>query len=171
MIIRSADAKNVGITLRPYRSGDLYALHELDQLCFESSFRFSLRSMRRFLTARNAFTLVAETSATDQIAGFIITHREVLAGRSVGYIVTLDVRPALVRSGIATTLLASAETELASQGAVAMRLHVHAGNAAAIAFYEGVKYRSTDQIQNFYGPGLDAFVYEKSLFFTEESAN
>ncbi len=160
MAIPAADAKNASITLRPYRSADLQALYELDRLCFRPPFRFSRRAIERFAAAPGALTILAEM-AGGPIAGFLIAQHKVSPSESAGYIVTLDVHPDMVRSGIATRLMVRAERDLAERGAEKMRLHVFAGNTAAIAFYEQLDFRRIKHLQDFYGANLDAYVYER----------
>ena len=143
-------------------------MYALDRLCFGLPFQFSLRAMRHFATSPNAITLVAESSL-GHIAGFLITHREPHDNGTFGYIVTLDVHPSLSRRGIATRLMRESEVECGTYGATSMRLHVHTGNAAAIAFYEHLDYKLKATIRNFYGFGLDAYLYENSIVLRPDS--
>ena len=118
--------------------------------------------MRRFATASNAVTLVAETHS-HQIAGFIILHLEIHGGQRTGYVVTIDVSPTLTRSGIATQLLTAAERQALHQGAGMIRLHVYTGNQAAVEFYLARGYFHAGSATAFYGPGNDAEIFKKAL--------
>jgi ribosomal-protein-alanine N-acetyltransferase len=148
----------VEVTLRQYRAEDLEAMYALDIVCFEPAFRFSRRAMRRFAEARGAIPILAEIEG-GELAGFGIAQMEA----RVGYVVTLDVAPAWRRHGLARRLMAEMEARAAAAGAGTMELHVFAGNAGAMRFYEGIAYGRVGMVEGFYGRGLDALVYAKRL--------
>ena len=138
-----------------YRRGvaaDLRAMWELDVVCFEETFRFSLRAMRQFASAANATVWVAEAGM--ELVGFAIVEAE----GDAGYLVTLDVAPAWRRGGVARALIG-----LAEQGLRAVGLHVFAGNEGAVRFYEGLGFRRLEVERGFYGAGLDALVYGREV--------
>jgi ribosomal-protein-alanine N-acetyltransferase len=164
------------MNLRPYTPADIDALVALDDLCFEPPFRFSRTSMCRFAEAPNATTIVAEVKAEMQqdraaiLAGFAILHIELapegaVDARSdpIGYIVTLDVAPSCRRQGIATTLMQALERTAVAAGCAALVLHVHTGNATAIRFYHRLGFQLHHTEQGFYGRGLNAEVFFKTL--------
>ena len=155
------------IALREYRSTDLDAIFQLDEICFAAEFRFDRVSMRRFAEARNAIALVAEHAAVlnpkNTIAGFVIVHVERAASARHGYVVTLDVAPELRRTGVAGHMMDEAERLAVKAGASCMELHVFAGNEAAIRFYEERGYVSLGVRCGFYGGELDALVYRKLI--------
>jgi ribosomal-protein-alanine N-acetyltransferase len=142
--------------VRGYRPGDWKEMYELDLVCFEPTFRFSQREMRRLAEERGAVTLLAE--AGTELAGFCIVHRD----GKWGYIVTLDVAPAWRRRGVAARLLADAEAQARQVGASGMGLHVHNGNSGAIRFYESMGYTRVGMAEGFYGRGIHALVYRKT---------
>jgi ribosomal-protein-alanine N-acetyltransferase len=144
--------------LRSGRESDLGAMFALDLVCFDETFQFDLRSMRRFALRRGAVVVVAE--AGGDLVGFVIVHME--RGRQ-GYVVTLDVAPDCRRKGLARALMVEAETRVAAAGAKAMGLHVYVGNSAAVGFYEGLGYGRVEAYEGFYGEGLDGWVYGKRL--------
>jgi len=145
------------VMLRPYRPGDSDTMYALDLLCFEPAFRFSRRAMRGFAESEGAVTLLAEADA--ELAGFCIVQME----QQLGYVVTLDVAPAMRRHGLARRLMTEVEAKVRAAGGTAMTLHVFTGNAAAIRFYEVIGFSQTGIAKGFYGHGRDALVYEKSL--------
>jgi ribosomal-protein-alanine N-acetyltransferase len=163
------------MNLRPYTPADIDALVALDDLCFEPPFRFSRTSMCRFAEAPNATTLLAEvqTEIPPQpvlLAGFAILHIEsapegAIDSRSdpIGYIVTLDVAPTHRRQGLATTLMQALERTAVAAGCAALVLHVHTGNAAAIRFYHRLGFQLHHTEPGFYGRGLNAEVFFKTL--------
>ena len=143
-----------------YRRGlaaDVPAMYALDVICFEEPFRFSLRAMRRFALSPGASVWVAE--AAGQLAGFVIVKLDGVAG----YVVTLDVAPEYRRGGVAGALMQHAQAGLEAAGGQTLALHVYAGNAAAIRFYEAAGFRLLGMEPGFYGAGLDALVYQREL--------
>ena len=143
-------------TLRPGRARDVPAMHALDLLCFEESFRFDLKSMRKFALKVGAIVVVAE--AAGELVGFVIVHLE---RRRLAYVVTLDVAPAFRRMGLAKALMIEAERQSSKAGADRLRLHVFVQNSAAINFYERLRFHRESMDGGFYGDGLDAWIYWK----------
>ena len=149
------------VTLRNGTAADVEALYALDILCFDKPFRFDFRSMRKYVTHPEAIVLVAEVDGA--IRGFIVVNPKRPRALQSAYVTTLDVHPDFRRQGIARMLVTEAERRAAATGAVTMQLHVHTGNADAIAFYESVGYEKLLLTEDFYNVGLDAFAYLKSL--------
>lgn len=160
------------LSLRPYRTSDLPALYLLDGVCFEAPFRFSRIAMRRFAEAKNAIVRLAneqsEGGEAEQLAGFCIVHLEPAGSQIVAYIVTLDVDPAFRKRGVARTLMESVETAATDAGAQHMTLHVWTSNDAAMRLYERLGYQRVRAATDFYGEGLDALFYRKSLSRSEQ---
>jgi ribosomal-protein-alanine N-acetyltransferase len=147
--------------LRGYRPGDLDAMHAMDVACFERPFRFTRSAMRQFAEAAKARVIVAEEG--DGLAGFVVMHVERSGVERVGYIITLDVAVDERRKGIAGALMREAERQAVADGCSMMALHVFAGNAAAIGFYESAGFVRSHRVRGFYGDGLDAMVYHHVL--------
>ena len=137
-------------------------MFRLDEACFEEPFRFTQSAMRRFAESRKARVLIAESAGT--LAGFAILHVE---GR-VGYVVTLDVAEEFRRQGLGRQLMRAMENEAGDVGCVVVGLHVFVGNEGAIRFYQRAGYERAGDVQGFYGEGLDAWVYRKSVSKGEE---
>lgn len=160
------------VRLRGYREGDLEAMYRLDRVCFPAAFQFDRKIMREMAESDSAVVVVAEdetvVAAKDEtdagIAGFVIVHLEGEPPEQYGYIVTIDVAPAMRRRGIAAKLLADAEMQISDRGAGRIGLHVATNNADAIPFYERQGYQQTGTAKRFYRQaGVDAFVYTKRL--------
>lgn len=118
--------------------------------------------MRRSAETRHALTVVAERGT--QIAGFCIAHVERSSvGARFGYIITLDVAAGERRRGLGRSMMQQIEAQARDAGCIAMLLHVAAANESAIRFYERSGYVRSQSVRAFYGPGLDAFVYRKSI--------
>ena len=148
------------IEVRRYgQEGDLERIVALDEACFSGVFRFSRAAMRRFVEARRAVCLMAEDGGV--LAGFVVV--EVDRAGQIGYVVTLDVAEGFRRSGVARRLMKEVEGEMRGLGVGEMALHVFAENEGAIRFYEASGYARTGVQRGFYGAGLDALVYRKTL--------
>ena len=153
--------------LRGLQRGDLERLYVLDTLCFPEPFRFTKAAMRSFAGAANALVLLAVEPAgatlTEALLGFCIVHLEPAGAATAGYVVTLDVAPEARGQGVATRLMRAQEAAAAEQGAMSMILHVFYANAAAISLYERLGYRSVGVAEDFYGAGLQALLYQRTL--------
>ena len=95
--------------------------------------------------------------AEGALIGFCVVQME----GPVGYVVTLDVAPAWRRQGLARRMMEGVETKVRTASGVGMALHVFAGNAEAMRFYESMGYGRAGRAEGFYGRGLDALVYRK----------
>ncbi|MGD0647504.1 MAG: GNAT family N-acetyltransferase [Acidobacteriaceae bacterium] len=156
----------VGITLRPYRVNDLDAMHALDVVCFDKPFRFSRSAMRRFAEAKKARVVIAEDS--DALVGFVILDIEDDKEGRFGYIVTLDVSPGHRHRGLAGQLMQEAEREAVREACAAVVLHVFTGNQPAMRFYVGRGFVRSHRENDFYGRGIDAWVFHKPLRSADE---
>ena len=145
--------------LRGYQADDLDAMYVLDVVCFERPFRFTRRAMRRFAEAKNAHVTIAEENHA--IAGFVIMHMEDAEESRIGYIITLDVAPEQRRRGIARLLMSEAEREARESDCAALVLHVFTGNEDAIRFYMSMGFVRSQREEEFYGLGMDAWVFYK----------
>ena len=144
-----------GVVLREYRAGDWERMYALDVECFEPEFRFSRRVMRGFAENPGAMTVLAE--AAGELVGFCVVQME----GQVGYVVTLDVAAAWRRRGLARRMMEDMETKVRTAGGTGVALHVFAGNAGAMRFYESMGYGRMGRVEGFYGRGLAALVYRK----------
>jgi [ribosomal protein S18]-alanine N-acetyltransferase len=147
--------------LRGFRTDDVDAMYGLDVACFEKPFRFARGAMRRFAEAKNALVVIAEEG--DALVGFVILHVEEGGEGRTGYVVTLDVDPACRRRRIAALLMEEAERQARADGCRAIVLHVFVGNESALKFYASAGYARSHRDEEFYGRGLDAWVYYKRL--------
>jgi ribosomal-protein-alanine N-acetyltransferase len=113
-----------------------------------------------------AFTLVAEAALKagevpdeDSILGFLVAE----CGRSIGHIITIDVRSEARRHRVGSTLLEAAELRLLSGQCQLVRLETAVDNGAAISFYKRRGYNVIQTIPHYYSSGLDALMLEKDL--------
>jgi ribosomal protein S18 acetylase RimI-like enzyme len=150
------------VELRRYRTSDLQAIVQLDELCFSEEFRFDWRTMREFAETRESMTLIAE-DREGRLVGFVIVRLQGVATERYGYVVTLDVSPENRRCGVGDRLMNEVEGRVRLAGAAWMGLHVSAKNDGAIRFYERRGYQRVGIKTDFYGRTLDAWVYRKNL--------
>lgn len=137
--------------LRDYRSADFDAVVALDADCFEPGIAYPAGEMRGFLALATREAVVAESGGA--LAGFCLGYR---APSDVGRVITLDVRAGMRRGGIGTALLEEIMERLALAGAREIVLEVDVRNPGAIAFYEGLGFRPTGTIPDYYGRGHTA---------------
>jgi ribosomal-protein-alanine N-acetyltransferase len=149
------------LLLRGYEADDLDAMYALDVVCFERPFRFTRGAMRRFAEAKKARVVIAEEK--DALVGFVILHLEDAEAIRTGYVITLDVAPEQRRRGIARLLMSEAERHAYKAGCAALVLHVFTGNEEAIRFYASIGFVRSHREEEFYGPGIDAWVFHKRL--------
>jgi len=81
----------------------------------------------------------------------------------VGYVVTLDVAEEFRRRGLARQLMEAMEHQAMDAACAVVGLHVFVGNESAIHFYERAGYERVGDVPDFYGEGLNAWVYRKKL--------
>lgn len=149
------------IVYRPYKPEDFAQLYAVEEVCFESVFRFSRSLMRQLVTSADAATWIAEDEA--QIAGFAIVEWTQRAGSVIAYIATVEVLPQKRRLGIGDELLRLVEQSAQAAGAEAIWLHVDAENTGAIRLYEARGYEPKGEQANFYPRGRTALVYARQL--------
>jgi ribosomal-protein-alanine N-acetyltransferase len=150
---------------RLYQPGDFPKLYAVEELCFESPFRFSRALMRKLVANPNSATWIAEKIAADnsELAGFAIVDWATVPKGTIAYIQTIEVHPASRRRGIAHELLRLLEGSARTAGATAIWLHVDVENAAAIRLYENCGYARKGREEHFYARQRPAFVYATSI--------
>lgn len=146
---------------RLYRRDDFAQLYAIELACFESPFRFTPRTMRRFIASPDSATWIAEEAG--QLAGFAIVNWAIEAEQIVAYIQTLEVAPSQRKRGIARELLCHMERSAAAAGAQAIWLHVAEANASAIRLYERHGYEFQGREEDFYAQGISARAYARTL--------
>jgi [ribosomal protein S18]-alanine N-acetyltransferase len=146
-----------GFILRPYQYSDFEALLAIDQSCFPKTIAYGRRELKMYLQSEGSRCIVAEISGT--IGGFILTERVgVLA-----HIITLDVLQAYRRQSAGSLLLQAAERAAASDGAACLYLETATTNKPAIALWKKHGYLESGTIENYYGPGQNAFEMLKAI--------
>jgi ribosomal-protein-alanine N-acetyltransferase len=145
------------VVLRTYDPRDFAALFRLDQACFPAGIAYSKTTLRYFLSVRSADCLVAMEG--DDIAGFVLTEEN----PPLAHVITLDIGEKFRRQGIASTLLAESERNLALRGVRHVLLETATNNDAGVAFWKRHGYGIAATIKRYYHGKLDAYEMRKIL--------
>lgn len=144
--------------IRPADLADTASLLELERACFSDP--WSEAGLRETLASPVTLALVAERGA--ELAGYAIARRVADSAE----ILTLGVRPALQRRGIARQLLQELLGRLAEDGVAEVWLEVRVSNTAARSLYQSSQFRVAGMRRAYYRlPTEDALVYR--LRFSE----
>jgi ribosomal-protein-alanine N-acetyltransferase len=147
------------VNLRAARPNDAATLAAVHASAFETP--WDAEAIQRFATDRGGLALAAE-DADGAIVGFILCRA--IAGEAE--VLTLAVRPASRRRGVAAALLEAA-IGATRTSADAMLLEVAADNAAAIRLYENAGFASVGRRAGYYarreGGAVDAIVMRRAL--------
>ena len=132
---------------------DLNGIHELEQACFSRD-AYPYLELLGLLALPGFVTYKAEASG--EMIGFVAGEKR--AGQGAGWMVTVCVRPAYRRQGIARQLIAVCEEEM---DRTKVRLCVRATNQSAIQLYQSSDYQIMKSWPHYYNDGEDALVMEK----------
>jgi len=148
------------IQLRSYLPSDFETLYRIDQACFPRGISYGRFEMKVYLRTRGSYCLLAESGG--HVAGFILAE----LAPDQGHIITLDVLEDHRRQGIGTLLLSAADEEMISRGGQSMVLETATSNQAAIALWKKHGYHELGILEDYYGPGQNAFRMGKQLAAT-----
>lgn len=151
-------------TLRPFREEDFARLMEIDHLCFIEGIAYPEEEMRYFLRLPTARTFIA-TNDSGRIMGFIIADafRPRRFAATMGRIITIDVDPAVQKSGLGRLLIARAEEHLKKAGCKEVILEVAVDNDRALRFYKKAGYSVLKSLPRYYMDSLDGLLMGKKL--------
>ena len=139
-------------TIRPVDRADLLAVVRIEHEYFSEPWPYD--AFERLL-AEPAF-LVAERD--DAVVGFVVADVTPNAGRDIGHVKDLAVRPEARGAGVGRTLLRSALARLRAAGATVVKLEVRESNAAARSLYETEGFAPVRRAERYYRDGEDALV-------------
>ena len=134
---------------------DLRALEALEAVCFQEH-RYRPEFLEWILKNPRTATLVWVEAG--EIAGSVM-----ILENGTSRVLSVAVHPSRRRGGIGRKLMEAAERVSRERGATAARLEVSTVNAAAIALYRGLGYRTEGVLPGYYSWGEDAFAMRKPL--------
>lgn len=146
------------LKLRECLPSDFEQLWQIDQSCFSAEIAYSREELSYYLRLKTAACLVACDAG--QVRGFILGHRY---RRDSGHIITVDVAPAIQRSGLGSTLMQALEERLRAAGCKTILLEVAVDNRAALTFYKKHGYSVLKTLPRYYPGGLDGLLMGKTI--------
>jgi ribosomal protein S18 acetylase RimI-like enzyme len=146
------------IRLRPAAHDDLDALVDIETRAFNGDI-ISRRSLRRFLTASSAASIVAEFNG--RIAGYALVLFRPHSAAARLYSIAVD--PNLRGRGIGPALIEAAEAAALERDCVWIRLEVHENNTHATARYRKAGFRQFGHRPDYYQDHGAALLMEKRL--------
>ena len=158
--LKTRGMHNFSLEIREAEQSDLDEICKIEIECFaEESFTYP--QLKYYLDSPNFITLIA--SIKGEKAGFIVGSIEDAGGERVGHIYTIDVKLKFRRIGVGSALLKALERFFIKRGAVRSCLEVRSDNIAAKNLYLKLGYKPIGIIRDYYGLGLDAIRFEKTL--------
>ncbi|NPV41345.1 MAG: GNAT family N-acetyltransferase [Anaerolineae bacterium] len=142
-------------TIQPATWRDLFALSELEKICFKED-AWPLLELMGVLTFPGVVRLRAVVEK--EMVGFIAGDAR--RAEKTGWILTLGVLPFWRRRGIAYDLLSTCEQQM---GMPVVKLTVRRNNESALRLYEKMGYRQVDIWSRYYRSGEDGLVLEKTI--------
>jgi len=133
--------------IRPAEPGDAAALAAIHAEAFPPGERWGEAAIRQMLALPGAWGLVGGKGDAFLLARVAADEAELL---------TVAVRPAERRQGLARALVERAGAQAAALGAATMFLEVAEGNAAALCLYAALGFAPRGRRPNYYGAGRDA---------------
>jgi len=140
---------------------DLPVLVSMERVLFAGSPWSMGQFKEEFKGVPNSRHFIVATNDQDQIVGYAAVL--VVAAGVEADVLTVAVLPDYTRQGIASIFMSDLEKWSISKQAPAMMLEVGTENTAAITLYEKLGYQKISTREDYYGPGLDAFVMRKEL--------
>lgn len=144
--------------LRPLLLQDLSAVAALDRLCFPPGIAFPEETFHQCLAAAECLNLGIEQSG-ELIAFAIFCFRDARSAQ----VITIDVHPERRRQGLADRLMTELESQARKTGLSRVALQVGVDNLPARNLYRKWGYRVRARLENYYGPGQDAYLMDKSF--------
>lgn len=144
--------------VREYTPSDFPHLCTIDRLCFPEGIAYTPEEIALGLAQPGAFALVAVLR--EGVIGFVLADQK---RRSLGHIITIDVRPEFRSQGVGNQLMPLTERRLQQRGALRVVLEVAVQNESAIRFYKKRGYAIRRLLPSYYRDGSDAYLMGKTL--------
>lgn len=145
--------------VRPLAISHLDECWRLDQRCFVDGEAYSRETFEYLLTAPEAVSYRATTSA-GLMVGFVIG---LIEPDHTGHITTVGVAPEHRRRQLAKRLMAEVEKGFRLRNVRIVRLEVRSLNVAAQRLYGNLGYSITQRLPKYYSNGGDGLLMLKSL--------
>lgn len=149
------------ITYRNLTLVDAVEIYELEKVIFTKE-AWSLAQVKEELGGSHRLYIGAvsgEAEGKERIVGY----GGIAFGDESADIHTIAVVEGFRRQGIARRLMARLERWAKDQGAKKLLLEMRVGNDEAKPLYESLGYRELSRRKDYYAPGMDAIVMEKSI--------
>jgi len=145
-----------GPFVRRIRKEDVSGIYEIEKNSFRHPYPPYLIDLL-FETRRQAF-FVAEIR--DRVVGYAVAAMD---AHGFGHVISVAVSYEMRRRGIGKALMRRLIQELKGIGVSILRLEVEKDNIAAQKMYEGLGFKLTGVIKDYYESGGDAYVMTLSL--------
>src|SRR5882762_956454 len=145
--------------IRPLTISHLDECWRLDQRCFVDGEAYSRETFEYLLTALEAVSYRATTSAGSMV-GFVIGLVE---PDHTGHITTVGVAPDHRRRHLAKRLMSKVEEGFRRRNVRIVRLEVRSLNTSAQRLYLSIGYTVTQRLPKYYSNGGDGLLMVKSL--------
>ncbi len=146
------------VQVRPSHEADIPVMERIERVCFASD-RLARRQFHYLLTRGHALMLTALVDAQIQGYGLLLLRRNSRAAR----LYSLAIHPGSRRAGLGRMVLRALEKAARALGLTSIHLEVRADNTPAIAFYQGLGYRSFAVHLDYYADHQDACRMRKRL--------
>ncbi|HYD49842.1 MAG TPA: ribosomal protein S18-alanine N-acetyltransferase, partial [Terriglobales bacterium] len=145
------------IWFTPFEAADLEAVYAIERAGYGRP--WSRRQFAEELRIPFSRFLVARAGRPPQVIGYVI-WRLVLDELQI---FNIAVAPGVQRRGVGSALLQLALAAGQEHGATAATLEVDCGNRNALALYRALGFREVGRRRDYYGPGVDGLLMEKTL--------
>jgi len=144
--------------MRSLSQGDVGAVHQLDLLCFPSGVSYDREMFEACLDdpCCNGWCIEVEGS----VRAFAIVY---YPGLYSAQVITVDVHPDFRRGGLAKALMDRIEQDAAERGVRRILLQVSTENGPALSLYKNRGYSTREVLEDYYGPGMNAYLMDKYM--------
>lgn len=143
---------NPGVQIQTAVLDDIPELVWLESASFVTSDGLLTERAFRYHIKRGNLCLIARSSDTNQMAGYVL----VLPHRRSARIYSLAVAGKFQKKGFARALLHQVMDEIRSRKIPVLKLEVRRENTGAIALYQSLGFHIQNILQDYYGPNEDA---------------
>ncbi|MFO8056315.1 MAG: GNAT family N-acetyltransferase [bacterium] len=151
--------------LRELSLDDVEKATGIDRRCFSEAVAYPMEIFEECILSSVCETVGLEKDG--ELVGFFIVF---YSGPASTQIVTIDVDPDHRGQGAGNLLMEELEHRARHKGVRRLFLQVSVDNLSAQRLYKKFNYRLRRILQNYYGPGLHAYLMEKKLAETARAS-